>query len=258
MINDAIQSIASAVRKLFTNFGAVLISYALYALFVSAVALFFTTREATTAEVVASLVLPLLAMLFFFTWQAMGVSYVRIGVGPGYLLKRALRDSGRLFLISLPLLVLGVAVYWLLPARDPAWLARRLHQDFTGVNAVWYLIFGFVLPLAAIHFWIAAAREGLAASGKGIGRNFLRALSPRSALIYLPVVAVFGGLAYYLFATRTSARSEWADVALFGARLVLALTAIFAGWMITLGAMAEMTARRALAQAAEPSRPEKN
>jgi hypothetical protein len=67
-------------------------------------------------------------------------------------------------------------------------------------------------------------------------------------LIYLLVVTVFGAIAYFLFFTRTPAKNEWMDLWFVGARVSLALTAIFLGWMITLGAIAELTARRAMGE----------
>jgi len=247
MIKDVIESIITAARKLFMNWGALLISFVLYVALGNVLYLFFTTREARQFQVVLSLaILPLAAVALFFTWQAMGVSYVRIGVGAGYLLKRALRDSWRLLLISLPLIAIGAAIHYFIPHQDPEWMPHRIEKFVSVVSVLWYLLFCLILPLTAIHFWIAAAREGLTSAIKGVGRNFLRALSPRSVLIYVLVVAIFGAIAWFLFFIRTPVQSEWGELSLFGARLSLALVAIFLGWMITLGAMAEMTARRAL------------
>ncbi|MGH9845545.1 MAG: hypothetical protein ACREEM_43090, partial [Blastocatellia bacterium] len=200
MIKDVIEPITSAARKLFTNRGALLISFALYAALVGALYLFFTTREATKFQVVLSLVvLPLAAIVLFFTWQAMGVSYVRVGVGAGYLLKRALKDCWALFLVGLPLFILAYFTS-LIPAQtDDRLLTGTMAAHPTlAVVLAWVraLLLYVAFPVMAIHLWITAAREGIAATFRGAFRQIIRALSPKSLLIYLLVVAVFGAIAY--------------------------------------------------------------
>jgi hypothetical protein len=253
MIQDVIQSITSAMRKLFANWGALLISFALYAALVGILTLYFSTiREATTMEVLLSFaVLPLAAIVLFFTWQAMGVSYVRVGVGAGYLLKRALRDCWALILVGLPLFALAYLTAMIPSETDPKWMGETMGEHPTlAVALTWVrsLLLYVVWPLIAIHFWIAAAREGIGATLRSALGQVSRALSPRPVLIYLLVVTVFGAIAYFLFFTRTPAKNEWMDLWFVGARVSLALTAIFLGWMITLGAMAELTARRAMGE----------
>ena len=73
-----------------------------------------------------------------------------------------------------------------------------------------------------------------------------RAFAPRSVLIYVLVVAVFGAIAWLLLSTKTHIKSEWGELWLVGARVTLALVLVLLGWLITLGAMAEMTARKAM------------
>ncbi|MGH9768661.1 MAG: hypothetical protein ACREAB_14620, partial [Blastocatellia bacterium] len=107
MIKDIFHSIAAAALRLFANWGALLISLALYAALVGAVYLFFTIREATISQVALNLILPMAAVALFFLIQAIGLSYVRIGVGAGYLLKRALKDCWKILLASLPLILLA-------------------------------------------------------------------------------------------------------------------------------------------------------
>jgi hypothetical protein len=252
MIKDVIESIASATRKLFSNWGALLISFVLYVALIGVLYLFFTTREATTLQVVISaLVLPFAAIVLFFTLQALCVSYVRIGVGALYLLKRALKDCWSLCLVVLPLILLAYFTAKIPSETDvklmtPAMAARPT----LAVVLAWArgLLLYAVFPLIAIHLWIIAAREGIVATIKGAMRHILHALSPKSILIYLLMVAVSGIIAYFLLFTKTPVQSEWGDLWAFGVRLALALIAIFLGWMITLGAMAEMTARHAMGE----------
>src|SRR5690348_16390141 len=106
MFKDILEAITSAARKLFSNFGTTLIALLLYALLLVVLYIFFTTGVGTVVHVLLSLVvLPLAAVVLFFVLQALAVSYVRIGVGPGYLLRRALQDCWKLLLVSLPLIV---------------------------------------------------------------------------------------------------------------------------------------------------------
>ncbi|MGH9800215.1 MAG: hypothetical protein ACRD82_07605, partial [Blastocatellia bacterium] len=109
----------------------------------------------------------------------------------------------------------------------------------------WLLLY-LALPLMAIHCWMSAIREGLVAAFKGIGRNIAAAFSPRSVLIYVIVLAACGALAWFAAFTQTHVKSEWGEIWLAGARFGFSLLLIFVGWLLTLGAMAEMTARRAL------------
>ena len=252
MFKDVIEAIGSAARKLFSNWGALLISLLLYAALLGVLYLFITTSEATTLQVVLTVpVLPLASATLFFSLQAMGISYVRIGVGALYLLKRALKDCWRLLLVTIPL---GVAA-WLfvhyVGDPDPKWMnpwfetRAWLHRP---VGVFWYLLLYLILPLVAIHWWIAAMREGLVGALKGSLRHVGRALAPRSLLLYLLIVAVFGAAAWFLFFTKFHVKSEWGDLWLFGTRFALGLLMIFFGWMLTLGAMAEMTARRAIGE----------
>jgi hypothetical protein len=252
MIKDVFDAIGAAARKLFTNWGALLISFALYSALIAALYLFFTTREATYFQVVLTVVfLPLAAIVIFFTLQAMGLSYVRIGVGPLYLLRRALKESWMLLLVSLPLILVGWLAVYLFGYAETKLVAEAENPGrWIGIALSWGLIviLYFVLPLIAIHCWISAEREGLASAFKGIFRNIGRAFGPRSVMIYVLIILVFGALAYFLFFTKTQMQDEWMELWMLGARLVAALVTTFFGWFLTLGALAEMTSRRALSE----------
>ncbi|MDQ3009699.1 MAG: hypothetical protein M3X11_03205 [Acidobacteriota bacterium] len=253
MIKDVFASIGAAARKLLTNFGAVLIALLFYsALWLTGYA-FFNTGLATQWQVALNIaVLPLLALILFFVLQAIGLSYVRIGVGAGYLLKRALKDFWKLLVISLPLALLVWALVKLFGYLDTKFVASATKQASRWPGTVvtiarWLLLYG-LLPLWAIHLWMRAIREGLGPAFKGIGRSLLAALSPRSVLIYVIVLAALGALAYFIAFTKTPIQSEWAELWVVGTRFALALLLPFFAWMLTLGAMAEMVSRRALSE----------
>ena len=174
-----------------------------------------------------------------------------VGVGAGYLLKRALKDFWKLLLISLPLLLPAWGLWELFGYLGQKFVADakppRQWLELTLTAARW-LIFYLALPLWAIHLWMAAIREGLASAFKGIGRSLQAAFSPRSVLIYGLVMTVFGALAYFIGFTETHVKSEWGELWLAGIRFGLALLLPFVGWMLALGALAEMTARRAMSE----------
>src|SRR5215471_3304059 len=107
MIKDIFHSIGAAAQKLFANWGALLISLALYVgLFPLLYLLTKGLSVATNLEVFLHLPVVIATIFFLLTLQAMGVSYVRIGVGSGYLLKRALKDCWLILLVSLPVILL--------------------------------------------------------------------------------------------------------------------------------------------------------
>ena len=256
MFKEVIDVIISAARKLLTNWGASLVLFLCYLLLLGVCYLFFTTGEATLLQVFMSLlVLPVVAVVLFFLSQAMGLSSVRIGVGPVYLLRRALGDCWKLCLVSLPLLLLiGLVAYlfgWIqdgffsesLTSNSPA--RRQLGGLFNWAE---FLLLAVVFPLIAIHLWISTISGGVAAtlSKNGLVKSLKRAFAPRSVLIYALVVVIFGAVAYLFFFTKTTAGGAWTEMWLLGGRLAAALIAIFLGWLLTLGSMAEFTARSAI------------
>jgi hypothetical protein len=255
MIKDVFHSIGSAARKLFANWGALLISLLLYAALLGAVYLFFTIREATNLQVALNVVLPMAAIALFFLIQAMGLSYVRIGVGAGYLLKRALKDCWKILLASLPLILLAWLIIYLFGKVDQTFFSESLTIESKArawgaiaLHATQIFLLHVFLPLIAIHLWIATVREGLGAAFKGFGRSVIRAFAPRSLLIYALVCAVFGAIVYFLLFKKVTFKGEWAELWAVGIKTALALLMVFIGWLLTLGSMAEMTTRRAMSE----------
>ncbi len=262
MVKDIFHSIAAAGQRLFANWAALLISFSMYAALIGAIYLFFTIREATATQVALNLILPIAAVALFFLIQAMGLSYTRIGVGAAYLLKRSLGDCWRILLASLPLILLACLIVYLfgkadqslfsvpgLPETagglrvepkvevDPWWAPVALH-------AVQILLLHVLLPLIAIHLWIVTVREGLAAAFKGFISVVTRALAPRSLLIYAVICAVFGATIYFLLFQQATFKGAWTQLWAVGIKTALALLLAFIGWLLTLGSMAELTARR--------------
>lgn len=259
MIRDIFESIGAAARKVFSNWAVVLIALLIYEALLAVVYLFIVTGEATMVDVLLTvLVLPVAAVFLFFMVQALGVSYVRIGVGPLYQLKRALRDCWKILVVSLPVMLLIGLVIHFSDAAQVRLIRQVYEQDppsgqwkIQALQWTRYALLYFLLPLISIHLWIAAVREGVGGAFKGVGRVLATAFSPRSIIIYLIVGVVFGAVAWQLFNTRIRVEDAWYELWVFGARLMIALIVVFLGWFIAVGSLAEMTARRALREIEE-------
>jgi len=258
MVKDVFHSIAAAAQRLFANWAALLISLSMYSALLGAIYLFFNIREATATQVALNLILPIAAVTLFFMIQAMGVSYVRIGVGAAYLLKRSLGDCWRILLASLPLILIAWLVVYLFGKADQAYFIESGAAGSTtmkwgwgaiAAHAVQILLLHVILPLIAIHLWIATVRGGLAAAFKGIKRVVTRALAPRSLLIYAAICAVFGAIVYSLLFKTITFKNEWTELWIVGIKTTLALLLTFIGWLLTLGSMAELTTRREMMEA---------
>lgn len=247
MFKDIFASITSAARKLFTNWGTTLITLVVYLLLLLVLyAFFFATGVGTVTHVILSLVvLPLAALVLFFVLQGLGVSYVRIGVGPGYLLRRALKDCWSLLLVSVPLALLAWLLVWG-SGKLQAKLPDEQSKEWLRTLLWWarFALLYILLPLLAIHLWIAAAREGARGAYRGLLRNAAYAFAPRSLAVYALLYTIFSVVVYVLLFTKTQFGGAWVELGLLGGRIALALLLVFVGWLVTLGALAEVTARQ--------------
>ncbi len=262
MIKDAMTSIGKAAREFVRNRSALIIFNGLFALLLAVLYLFVWTKEATAVQIIFTALLAIAAPVLFFMIQAAGVYYTRgVGAGPGALLRQSLRGFWKLLLISLPLVLLAVLSVYLLnkvqaqyqiaggeaarpvlapsypPAAPPPAPVRWSDVVFSSLRL---LLLGVVLPLAAIHLWIAAAHEGFAATLKKSLRILARAFSARSILIYTIGFIGFGLMPYFLIFTRTPVSNAWAEIILLGIRLGLTFVFMLWGWIITLGALTKM------------------
>lgn len=251
MIKDIFHSIVAAAQRLFANWAALVISLLLYLALIGSVYTFFTIREATATQVALNLVLPIVSVGLFFLIQAMGLSYMRIGVGAGYLLKRSLKDCWMILLASIPLILLAWLIVYIFGKVDQTFFSESLTTESKirawgaiAVNAAQIFLLFFLLPLIAIHLWITTVREGVASAFKGFGRSVARAFSPRSLLIYAVICAVFGGIAYFLLTQQTTFKGAWTQLWVVGIKTALLFLVVFIGWLLTLGSLTEMTARR--------------
>jgi hypothetical protein len=252
---EVMAAFRSAIWKLVVNWPSVLCLWLLYLGWMGTLYLFLTTREATMGQVMLGLIVtPLLGIWLFFLLQALGLSVTRLGLGLIEKWKRAWRESGKIAMVTFPLVALAVGLV-LGIEQIGAWLVE---QQLGGAGAlrrwvlgVWdwsqtFLLF-FFFPLWSLHCWLAVVRRGVGSSVGEMGRIFLEAFAPGSVLIYFLTTSLFGGLAWGLLFTRPTIEGVWLELSLFVLRVGGALLVIFLGWLLLLGTMGEWTAKRDLA-----------
>jgi hypothetical protein len=243
----------------FRNWQSTVLIAIVYAALLAVLYFFVVIREATFVQVSLTFASAIIAPLLFFVLQAMVASDEREST-VGSLLKRSLTSFWKVILITLPLIALAVLIVYLLgkaqahfdaSAREAAEaLPRRLAAAANARDAatpidwraallstVRYLSFGLILPLAAIHLWLATVREGLGAGIIKLRHHLARAFAPQSVLIYIAGFLIFGVAPYYLLFRTTQTKHAWLEVALLVARLVAVFALTLFGWVITVRAL---------------------
>ncbi|HLG17862.1 MAG TPA: hypothetical protein VJH03_25700 [Blastocatellia bacterium] len=265
MIKNTFVAIATSARALLRNWRVLIVLILVYTLVLGAVYLFFATREATVGQLIETLLVALAAPVLFFVIQTIAIRYRRPDQRFFPLLGGALRDSWKLIVVSLPVVLLAVLVLFLLgqfelkdaeqavsatpsPPRPPSTKTPPpLQWQAVALTSIQYLMLCMVLPLAAIHLWIVAARDGLAAALRGAGPALAQAFKPGAVLTYAIGFAVFAVAPYFLLSAKTTGASTFTDVGLLVLRLGLALVLSLTGWVITLGALDELMSPRVTA-----------
>lgn len=290
MTKNVINAILSALRALLGHIPALFVLGVLYALFIAACYCLITTREATTLQVLFTFVFAVAIPVLFCALQA-GCAGFAVGADSlGATLRTAGKSFWKIFLVSLPLvLVVVLGVYLLnkvqarMTARQQAAEAQasathgsvsedegetlsvpmhtpereedkkpKVRWAYVLLVTVRLLFFGLIMPLVAIHLWLGVARAGL----RGMFTGFGRVLAPQIVLTYAVGAIIFGVIPYFLLFTRTGTKGEWSELTLFGARLALAFLFTLLGWVLTLRALAQpagvATASMPLAASAPP------
>lgn len=264
MLTETFRAIVTATRKVFNNWRSMLLLAVVYASLLAALYFFVVVREASLVQVTLTFALAILAPLLFFLLQAMIVASIASGEEPGLssLIKRSLTNFWKLILVTLPLIALAVLVAYLLGkaqarfgasvpdaaaevprrmvegARDTA---KPIDWKAALLSTLRYLTFGLVLPLAAIHLWLATVQQGLGLAIRRAGALISRAFTPQSVLVYLIGFLVFGVIPYFLLLRTTSTKHAWLELFLLGARLAVVFGLTLFGWVITVKALANLS-----------------
>ena len=178
MIKESMRSMWQTTRSLFSQRASLAIFAGLYVLLLAVLYGFIAIREATVWQVLLTLLFVALAPVIFFLLQAAIIDHARTGHIDW---PQALRDSTKLALVAVPVILLGLGIMWLLnrwqrhfPAPyfnpvifDPAGNQGRaippLHWPTVLFASSRALIFGVFLPLVLIHLWVAVAGQSLLA-----------------------------------------------------------------------------------------------
>lgn len=263
MLTETFQSIATATRKVLKDWQSMLLLAIVYAFLLAALYFFVAVREASITQVGLTFALAIAAPILFFVLQAMIAGAVSDTgeLTVGFLLRKSLTSFWKLILISLPLIALAILIAYLLGKAQAHFgtnvnnaalqlphpraalgraqeTARPIDWRAALLSTVRYLAFGLVLPLIAIHLWLATVREGLGAAITRIKRHLSIAFAPQSVLIYIAGFLIFGIAPYLLLFKATPTKHAWLEIFLLVARLALVFALTLFGWVITVRALA--------------------
>ena len=259
MFSNSVKALFEATRQLLKNWRTTALMATVYAALLVTIYFFVSTREATVAQLITTLLLAIAAPILFFVLQTASVNYTT-ETAAGLLLRKSAMDFWKLVIVSLPVVSLTiVALYALgkaqahLPigsAVAPSELTSQtqtarsqLHWGLAGLNTVRYLLVGIIVPLLLVHLWIAASSRGLRSRvtwrslAVRLREIAVRAFAPESFLIYAAGFLVFAVIPYLtLFKTMPNKRA-WVEVLLLAFRLLVSATLILLGWLTTVGAL---------------------
>ncbi|MBA2705082.1 MAG: hypothetical protein H0U60_14680 [Blastocatellia bacterium] len=263
MLTETFSSIVTAVRRVFANWPALLLVAIVYLGLLVTLYFFVAVREASVAQVVLTFVLALVAPILFFVLQAMiasGFADTAQPVSAGLLVKRSLTGFWKFIVVTLPLIALAILIIYLLAkyqshlasvpdsatqlhpmaasSRTHATARAPINWKGAALSTVRYLALGLILPLAAIHLWVATARDGLIAALKRTGQLLAGAFAPQSVLIYVVGFLIFAVVPYFLLFRTTPNKHAWLEIILLGLRVAAVFALTLLGWVITVKAIA--------------------
>lgn len=271
-----IRSFLNTTRSILTNPKAFAILAVLYALLLATLYGFISTREATVWQVTITFVFFVLIPIEFFVLQAAILQHARL---QKFSWARILRDAIKLAVVTIPIILLGFGISYLLNkwqahhlAPEPALMSPSakappapppLHWPTVLFATARLLILGIVLPLAAIHLWIeVAARDVRSFLGGGvktvlqrIGNAIARAFQFDSVLTYALGLIIFVVVPYAILFVGKPPKGNKTDFAVFIARLLFAFLFTLIGWIVTLTTLAKIEPPPAMPVTAMPEAP---
>jgi hypothetical protein len=259
MVSKSVKTLFEATRRLLKNWRSTALMATVYAALLVTIYFFVSTREATVAQLITTLLLAIAAPILFFVLQTASVNYTT-ETAAGLLLRKSAMDFWKLVIVSLPVVFLTVvALYALGKAQAhlpigatvvPSELTSQtktarsqLHWGPAGLNTVRYLLVGIIVPLLLVHFWIAANSQGLRSlmAWRSLAARLrevvVKAFAPESFLIYTAGFLVFAVIPYLTLFKTIPNKHAWVEVALLAFRLLVSVTLILVGWLATVGAL---------------------
>ena len=266
----ALKRFLATTRSIITSPLALAIFAGLYILLLVSLYQFSRVREATIWQVAATLFFLVLIPAEFFVLQSAILNRARAGKFPW---AQILRDTLKLALVTIPILLLAWGLWALLnkwqlrhlapqpPITFPATAPRLqpIHWPSLIFATVRGLLFGVLLPLAAIHLWIEVAgrtvREVAGGGGrallKRLGNVFSRAFTSDSVLIYALGLILFVAIPYAVLVFRPTIKGTKTEFAVFLAQLLLAFLFTLIGWVVTLTALSRNAEEISVAEPAK-------
>ena len=198
-------------KGVLTTFRSLIVFVALYALLLVTFYVFVSTREATVWQVLVTYALLILIPAEFFVLQAAIIDSAR---DLGFSWKRILRHALKIFVATIPILIVGWILWWLvskLAVRYPAPLPplvfdsrppkpQPTHWPSLIFATLRFSLFAVALPLAAIHLWIAVTARDLRATFAGGAKQFLKRIGDALARAFASESVFVYGLGLIFFA----------------------------------------------------------
>jgi hypothetical protein len=257
MITTSLKAWLQSTKSILGNVRALLIFAALYALLLVTFYIFVSTREATVWQVLITYALLILIPAEFFVLQAAIIDHAR---DLQFSWKRILRHAFKIFIATLPVVIVGGVLWYLLNKLAGRWPAPPLstlaldaksakpspmHWPTLLIATLRFVLFGVALPLAAIHLWIeVTARDvrvtfagGARAFFKRLGNAMARAFSSESVFTYGVGLIAFALIPYLLLILKISIKGTKTAFAAFIIQIVLAFLFVLFGWIATIATL---------------------
>jgi hypothetical protein len=257
MITTTLKAWAYSAKNLITNLRALLMFAALYVLLLVTFYIFVSTREATMWQVLVTYVLLIVIPAEFFVLQAAIIDAAR---ALQFSWKRILPHAFKIFLVTIPVLIVGWGLWYLVNKLAGRWPAPPLsplaldpksakaapvHWPTLLISTLRFILFGVALPLAAIHLWIEVTARDLRAIFAGgaktffkrIGNVMARALSSDSVFTYGLGLIAFALIPYLLLILKINIKGTKTAFAAFILQVVLALLFALVGWIATIATL---------------------
>ena len=272
MITTVLKSFAGTTQSLLQSPRALAVFAGLYALLLASLGGFIRIHEATVWQVTVTFILLVLVPAEFFVLQSAVVTHAQQSK---FQWGRILRVAFKLALVTIPIILIGYALFLLLnkwkahyPAPAPVLVFDTPHGPPRPQPTHWPtvlfatlrgLLFGVALPLATIHFWLALAAHSFQEVFSGgakpvlrrLGNVSARAFASDSVLTYALGLIVFVVLPYAVLFVHISPKGTKTDFAVFVARIMLAFAFTLVGWIATIGTLARIGDQEAPAVARE-------
>ena len=259
-----------ATRRTVTDLRALGILVALYALLLVSFYIFVSTREATVWQVLITYLFLVLVPAEFFVLQAAILCHAR---ERRFHWSQIVRDAIKLVVITIPIILLGWALWALLNRWQLHYQAptpsitfgpappktQPMHWPATLFATLRFLLFGIAFPLTTIHLWIEVTGRdlkslvsgGAEAIVKRLGGLLSRAFASDSVFTYALGLVLFVFIPYAILFVPITIKGTKTDFAVFILRLVIAFALILIGWVVTLTTLTRAS-EAALAIPADP------